>query len=351
MFHLLAVSFTFLLFFQRTLVLQKFRDGLHLIPISIRRFALASSWILPVVLNRLILYVGTSPIGNENQWLQRVKKSTWEGVWIGSNLNSLKQAEKIALNQDVILFYIHGGGFSMGQATMYMQSFQLIIETLHKVYGKKASILSLEYSLSPEQVWPKACYESVDGYRYLIHELGIESSKVVFIGDSAGGNLVASTLLILKEQRSNEQLKELAPLPLPAGAALISPWIDLTPVQATCQSDTLSMNLLSQCLSQYLADQSMIHHPYVSPFYGDFSSLTCPLFISYGEHELLRTSIEQFISNLKESGNNPTVLKGENESHIWLISSIMATSRQVYDKDINALTKWISGNVINFEPK
>ncbi|KAI8090478.1 Alpha/Beta hydrolase protein, partial [Thamnidium elegans] len=250
-----------------------------------------------------------------------------------------------------ILFYIHGGGFSMGHATMYMQSFQLIIQTLYKVYGKKASILSLEYSLSPEQVWPKACYESMDGYRYLIHELRIEPSKVIFIGDSAGGNLVASTLLMLKDKRSNERLKELVHLPLPAGAALISPWIDLTKIQAIRQSDTLSPNLLSQCLSQYLSDQSMIHHPYVSPFYGDFSSLTCPLFISYGEHELLRTSIELFISNLKESGNNPTVLKGENESHIWLIFSIMATSRQVYDKDINALAKWITGKVVNFEPK
>lgn len=304
-----------------------------------------------MVLNRLVLYAGTSPIGKENQWLQRVKKSTWEGVWIGPNLTCLKQAEEIASNQDVILFYVHGGGFSMGHATMYLQSFQLIIETLYKVYGKKASILSLEYSLSPEQVWPKACYELVDGYRYLIHELGIESSKIVFIGDSAGGNLVASALLILKDQRGNEQLKELAPLPLPAGAALISPWVDLTPVQTTHQSDTLSSNLLLQCLNQYLADQSMIHHPYVSPFYGDFSSLTCPLFISYGEHELLRSSIESFILNLKESGNDPTVLKGENESHIWLIFSLMATSRQVYDKDINTFIKWISGNVINFEPK
>lgn len=319
------------------------RDGLHFIPISIRRLALSNSWRLPLRTNRFFLNMGTCPIGKENQWVQKVKKDNWEGVWIGPNLNSLNQAEEIAVNQDVILYYIHGGGFVMGHATMYMETFQTIIKTLYKEFGINASILSLEYGLSPEQVWPKACFESVDGYRYLIHDLSIPPSKVIFMGDSAGGNIVASTLLILKDQRNIEELKELPPLPFPAGAALFSPWIDLTPVQTIHQSDTLSSNLLSRCLPYYLQDLSLIQHPHASPFYGAFDSAMCSLFISYGEHELLRNSIESFISKLEANDCHPVVLKGENESHIWFMSSLMSTSKQVYQKDLKALITWITG--------
>ena len=46
----------------------------------------------------------------------------------------------------------------------------------------------------------------------------VPHSKIVFAGDSAGGGLCLSVLTILRDLG----------LPLPAGAVLISPWVDLT---------------------------------------------------------------------------------------------------------------------------
>lgn len=46
----------------------------------------------------------------------------------------------------------------------------------------------------------------------------IDPSKIVLAGDSAGGGLCLSLLTVLRDMG----------LPQPAGAVLISPWVDLT---------------------------------------------------------------------------------------------------------------------------
>lgn len=46
----------------------------------------------------------------------------------------------------------------------------------------------------------------------------IPASKIIFAGDSAGGGLCINVLTILRDMQ----------VPMPAGAVLISPWVDLT---------------------------------------------------------------------------------------------------------------------------
>lgn len=237
----------------------------------------------------------------------------------------------------------------MGHAKMYMETFQLIINHLRSEHNIRASILSIEYSLSPENVWPKARDEAIDAYRYLVNTVGISSSKIIFAGDSAGGNLAATLVLTIKSQLNNEQDH----LSLPAGAALLSPWIDLTinqPSFATNRKDILSRTQIAKYVPYYIPNYNnldeesrltLIRNPLISPLYGDFSG-TCPIFIAYGEKELLRTSIENFKLNLENDGCSVTTLKGENALHIWLVYSLMASSKQVYQKDCKAFINWMA---------
>lgn len=243
-----------------------------------------------------------------------------------------------------------GGGFCVGHASMYMDTFQLIINHLREEHQIRASILSIDYSLSPESVWPKALNESMDAYRYLVHNLGVDPSKIVLAGDSAGGNLVASMLLTIKNQINTTQ----ETLLFPAAAALISPWVDVTPDQQSFVEfknyDYLKPGEATRFVSSYIpnfnqlddgAKKAMIHNPLISPLYGEFSK-TCPIFIAYGDKELLVASIENFISKLEQSGCDVIVLKGENALHIWLILSLAASSKQVYEKDCKILISWIA---------
>jgi acetyl esterase/lipase len=231
---------------------------------------------------------------------------------------------------------------------MYMTAFKHIIHQLLQTHDMRASIFSVEYSLSPEHRWPKATHEAVDAYRYLIHHLGISPSKVVLAGDSAGGNLVATTLFALnnlKQQRSiNQQQEKTPPLPLPTAAVLLSPWVDVTPLPSSSvyPMDSVSTGLLNMYNSLYLPKGQDPKDPMVSPLYATMTTALCPLFIAYGEHELIRPSIELFIEKLQQQKNHVTVLKGSKATHIWCVSDMVSASQKVFEQDLNVLVKWLA---------
>lgn len=72
--------------------------------------------------------------------------------------------------------------------------------------------------------WPCALQDCLAGYLYLIQpppdapHKAVNPALIVLGGDSAGGGLVLALLCLLRDLG----------LPLPAGAVLISPWVDMT---------------------------------------------------------------------------------------------------------------------------
>ena len=83
------------------------------------------------------------------------------------------------------LYYIHGGGFVVGS----LDSHDAICAELSEAAG--AELVSVDYRLSPEHVWPAA----FDDCWAVLVALLQEGRPVVVIGDSAGGNLAAGIVL------------------------------------------------------------------------------------------------------------------------------------------------------------
>jgi len=101
------------------------------------------------------------------------------------------------------LFYIHGGGFVVGS----LESHDAICAEIAEAAG--AELVSVDYRLSPEHVWPDA----FDDCWAVLVELLLEGGPVVLIGDSAGGNLAAGIAMKARD----EGLKGIA------GQALVYP--------------------------------------------------------------------------------------------------------------------------------
>jgi acetyl esterase/lipase len=79
--------------------------------------------------------------------------------------------------------------------------------------------------LAPEYKYPSQLIEVLAGYHYLVNNLGIPPSKIVVVGESAGGALATSFLLHLARPSPDINLpEELGETPAqPGGAFLISP--------------------------------------------------------------------------------------------------------------------------------
>ena len=104
------------------------------------------------------------------------------------------------------ILYFHGGGYAFGSINTHHN----IVQYYSSYLG--ADIYSLNYSLSPENKYPKALNEAVTAYAWMLDNV---SNEISLCGDSAGGHLAASL--------TNKLTKE--SLTLPCSQLLIYPMI------------------------------------------------------------------------------------------------------------------------------
>lgn len=129
----------------------------------------------------------------------------------------------------------------------------------------------------------------VCAYLRLVEDLHIPAENIIVSGDSAGGALSLAMLMYL---RDNDY-------PLPSGAILMSPWVDLT---LSCESwesnamcDVVPLPMMDSHMNPivlYLGEQmeKYLTHPYASPLFGSFEGLP-PLLLQAGDAEVLRDEI------------------------------------------------------------
>ena len=108
------------------------------------------------------------------------------------------------------VLYLHGGGYTVGSAYGYRP----LVGALVAAAGVGA--LVPDYRLAPEHPFPAALEDALSAYRWLAEQRGAD--QIVLAGDSVGGGLVCSLLLTLRAQEQ----------PLPAGAVLLCPGVDLS---------------------------------------------------------------------------------------------------------------------------
>src|SRR5436853_727182 len=94
--------------------------------------------------------------------------------------------------EDAALLYLHGGGYVIGSLDSHRH---LVAEA-----GRAAAswALSLDYRLAPEHPFPAAVDDALAAYRFLLGR-GIRPGRIAIAGDSAGGGLVVSAMLAIRE--------------------------------------------------------------------------------------------------------------------------------------------------------
>ncbi|KAG0163460.1 hypothetical protein DFQ28_000178 [Apophysomyces sp. BC1034] len=293
---------------------------------------------------------------HQKSWIAGVKKDTWAGSWISENIQShadpTRWAEETANQADLVIMFIHGGGFRIGYSTQYMDAFTCILERLKKTHGMSARILSVDYGLSPEVSWPEARNDCIHAYRYLVHELSVSPSRIIVAGDSAGGNLTATTLLAIRDKSSDPALATLPSLPMPAGSIMISPWTTLEDTSPTYISNRATDIITAAHLNAHVADylpnmqtmdtkaqEQLLRQPNISPLYATFHGF-CPTLIVCGEGEIFRHDIEKLVKQLEHDQVKVDVLTRQGAPHIWILMRALATTEEAWLEDLGKLTEW-----------
>ncbi|GCE08220.1 alpha/beta hydrolase [Dictyobacter aurantiacus] len=176
-------------------------------------------------------------------------------------------------NTNAVLLYLHGGAYILGSPASHRD----LVARLSVAAGIPA--LLINYRLAPEHVFPAALDDALTAYHWLLSK-GYSAQHIVLAGDSAGGGL---TLALLQTVRDRN-------LPLPAAAALISPWTDLagTVKSRSAQEavDPIFSGDTINALAHFYAGAENLSNPLLSPIYADLHGFP-PLRIDVGRDEVL----------------------------------------------------------------
>ncbi|GAM89909.1 hypothetical protein ANO11243_079490 [Dothideomycetidae sp. 11243] len=152
---------------------------------------------------------GVEVVGGSKWWQWRPEQTPLKGEWIEMRKDYTQRKSKQQEASRIIL-YIHGGAYYFGSVDEHRYQLQRHARKL------KARMLAPRYRLAPQFPFPCGLHDALAAYLFLLQEY--DASSILVAGDSAGGGMVISLLVILRDQG----------IALPAGALLLSPWVDLT---------------------------------------------------------------------------------------------------------------------------
>lgn len=168
---------------------------------------------------------------------------------MSTNLNNFKNIfKKKHEPPKAVIFHIHGGGF------ISMSSFIHQTYTRNWANSLNVPIVSVDYGKAPEFPYPEGLYDCLEAYLWTMHCMqqvyDCQPVKIILVGDSAGGNLVAALTSILISWG----------LRAPDGIVLAYPalnldYYDYSPSLLTALNDMiLPHTFLKICLKSYLKD-------------------------------------------------------------------------------------------------
>ncbi|MES3021597.1 MAG: alpha/beta hydrolase [Pseudomonadota bacterium] len=153
------------------------------------------------------------------------------------------------------IIHVHGGGWTLGDL-------DAVDHTARKICRRfNAVVVSCTYRLAPEHPFPAAYDDTLAAVRWtLAHvgELGGDAERVLILGDSAGGNLVAAVSLALRD----EARRSPGTLPALRAQLLLYPVVDMrdsvraTPSYAADRDPSFRSMMLDLCVEAYVQGDS-----------------------------------------------------------------------------------------------
>jgi acetyl esterase/lipase len=187
-----------------------------------------------------------------------------------------------------IILYFRGGAY-----VYFAKTHNGFIANITR--AAKLRIFAPDYPLIPENPYPAQLYYALKSYQWLL-EQGNSPENIIFMGDSAGGNL--SLTLPLKLRASG--------IPLPSSVVALCPWTDVGNSGASMSKNEpfdWVEKRMPETWSKWFLSGRDYHDPLISPIYADLRNLP-PIYIQAGGKEILFDMIKAFYDRGVAQGVN-----------------------------------------------
>ena len=191
------------------------------------------------------------------------------------------------------VLYLHGGGWVVGG----LDSHEFITAPLAR--DLSAVVVAVDYRLAPEHVFPAAFDDCLAVWRHLQTQgdaWGIDASRVVVAGDSAGGNLAAALCLEIARMGGVA----------PRGQALIYPGLgtdhSLPSFSENADAPLLSTADVEYFLRVYAPDSASHNDLRLAPLAAPSLGGLPPAFVAVAEFDPLRDDGQRYVERLRAAG-------------------------------------------------
>lgn len=210
------------------------------------------------------------------------------------DINVLDIKPKDWADNGKVLVYVHGGGYTILDANSTLNN------SVPVSNATGLRVISVDYSLAPSSKWNEITSEVVSVIKALKAQ-GYSLENIAMYGDSAGGGLVASSVLKMRDEGVG----------VPAGLVLWSPWTDVSGAGDTYSTLKTADPFISETMLKNMggayANITDQKNPYVSPVYGNFSNGFPPTLIQVGTKEILLSDSVRLYQALDQA-NIPVIL-------------------------------------------
>lgn len=200
---------------------------------------------------------------------------------------------------ETVLLYLHGGGFVVGS-----------LESHHAICAEiaefaQAELVSVDYRLAPEHVWPA---QTDDCYGVLKQLIG-QGSKVVVIGDSAGGNLAAGLALRARDEKLSGIVGQVLIYPALGGDLVSGSYREMSNAPGLTTADVAYYRSVLKA-----PEDEPVAHPLLSHALSDLPSA----YITVAHFDPLRDDGKLYAERLNQSGVTATFREEPQMVHAWL---------------------------------
>ncbi|WP_026186509.1 alpha/beta hydrolase [Ensifer sp. BR816] len=206
----------------------------------------------------------------------------------------------------VRVLYIHGGGFVVGS----LESHDAICAEL--AHGARAELISVDYRLAPEHVWPAA----FDDCFAVLASLLADGRPLVAVGDSAGGNLAAGLVLKAMAEGLSGIVGQVLIYPGLGGDLVSGSYAEMADAPGLSTADVGYYRKVLQAP----ADSVFAH-----PLRANALSGLPPAYITAAHFDPLRDDARIYAARLVEAGVDVTFREEPQMIHAWLRARHMSS--------------------------